>query len=641
MAILMPEGKQSFTNSTGDPLVGGKVYTYDAGTNNPRQTFSDAAGLVPNTNPVILDARGEATIFWNGTYKVVLKDALDNTIWTVDNIAANDVTAAVAALQADLLSTASAAKGAGMIGFLYSLGYVAGTVGRWLQDLALAAGSTFIGWISAGAGAVLRTVRDKLRDQNCVFDFMTTAQIADVQAGTLALDVTAAVQAAIDASYGKKLFFPKGAYKITSELKVLVYANAGVNNLGVHLFGEAMGPISGVLSGTRLQIVGNINGINVQNTTSNNGDARIIIEDMLLYGDGTNAAGGSGIIANLANNMILRNLFIQDFRNHGIFLSQCYGSSVDDCTILRCRVWGFWADQAFNLGSLRRLKIYGCGRSYSNGVQGSLFLSGTGNENLGVFIDDVDVSYAGFNAFQLFQRTNASLTNITVAAGVATVTTLAAHGLSTGNLIAVVGATVDPNLNTIYPPSITVTGANTFTFATNAANGVYNEATLVIGPASYGFLINSTRGLVLHGYSEDTIGPAVYFGAGTTSFEVEGGYWQGGIGSAVMIFDSVQRGRIAGMYLNGINARLFVNGAAGPNDVNVCSNNTYASGASVVFGSTHWMKDGQYYSAAIPTTGTWVAGARVVRSPPAVGQPKAWSCTVGGTPGTWVSEGNL
>lgn len=49
----------------------------------------------------------------------------------------------------------------------------------------------------------------------------------------------------------------------------------------------------------------------------------------------------------------------------------------------------------------------------------------------------------------------------------------------------------------------------------------------------------------------------------------------------------------------------------------------------------------QTYLAAAPTTGVWSVGDRVQRNPPAVGQPKAWSCTVAGVPGTWVSEGNL
>jgi len=37
----------------------------------------------------------------------------------------------------------------------------------------------------------------------------------------------------------------------------------------------------------------------------------------------------------------------------------------------------------------------------------------------------------------------------------------------------------------------------------------------------------------------------------------------------------------------------------------------------------------------------WQVGDRVVNSAPTVGQPKAWVCTVAGSPGTWVSEGNL
>jgi hypothetical protein len=86
MAILLPQGKQQYFSLAGVPLVGGKVFTYDAGTTNPRTTYTDAAGLVPNANPVILDARGEATIFWSGAYKVQLTDSVGAVIWTQDNV---------------------------------------------------------------------------------------------------------------------------------------------------------------------------------------------------------------------------------------------------------------------------------------------------------------------------------------------------------------------------------------------------------------------------------------------------------------------------------------------------------------------------------------------------------------------------
>lgn len=44
---------------------------------------------------------------------------------------------------------------------------------------------------------------------------------------------------------------------------------------------------------------------------------------------------------------------------------------------------------------------------------------------------------------------------------------------------------------------------------------------------------------------------------------------------------------------------------------------------------------------AAPTTGAWERGDYVRNSAPAVGSPKGWVCTVAGSPGTWVSEGNL
>lgn len=86
MAQVIPQGKQQYLNNDGTLMNGGKLYTYAAGTTTPKVTYSDQAGTIPNTNPVILDARGEATIFWSGSYKAQLRDALDNIIWTVDGL---------------------------------------------------------------------------------------------------------------------------------------------------------------------------------------------------------------------------------------------------------------------------------------------------------------------------------------------------------------------------------------------------------------------------------------------------------------------------------------------------------------------------------------------------------------------------
>lgn len=48
-----------------------------------------------------------------------------------------------------------------------------------------------------------------------------------------------------------------------------------------------------------------------------------------------------------------------------------------------------------------------------------------------------------------------------------------------------------------------------------------------------------------------------------------------------------------------------------------------------------------YYFTKAPTQLAHVVNERSINSVPTVGQPKSWVCTVAGTPGTWVSEGNL
>lgn len=89
MTVLTPQPKTQFVSAAGVPLSGGKVYTYAAGTTTPQATYTDSTGATPNPNPVILDSRGEASI-WLGsaTYKFKLTDANNVEIWTVDYISA-------------------------------------------------------------------------------------------------------------------------------------------------------------------------------------------------------------------------------------------------------------------------------------------------------------------------------------------------------------------------------------------------------------------------------------------------------------------------------------------------------------------------------------------------------------------------
>lgn len=84
--ILSPVLKQRFFDSNGVPLVGGKLYSYVAGTTTPLATFTDATGLTPNTNPVILDSTGSADVWIDPTlaYKFILEDAASVLQFSVD-----------------------------------------------------------------------------------------------------------------------------------------------------------------------------------------------------------------------------------------------------------------------------------------------------------------------------------------------------------------------------------------------------------------------------------------------------------------------------------------------------------------------------------------------------------------------------
>ncbi len=80
-ATLLPNAKQTFFDINGKPLVAGTVYFYQVGTLVPKDTWQDPAQTLLNTNPVVLDSRGQAIIYGSGTYRQVLKDSRGNTIW--------------------------------------------------------------------------------------------------------------------------------------------------------------------------------------------------------------------------------------------------------------------------------------------------------------------------------------------------------------------------------------------------------------------------------------------------------------------------------------------------------------------------------------------------------------------------------
>lgn len=104
MAQLLPNGRQQFLDANGNPLAGGLVYFYIPNTTTPKDTWQDAGKSALNTNPVVCDARGQATIYGEGDYRQILQDAAGNQIWdknTASPISASDAQAGAENFAAD------------------------------------------------------------------------------------------------------------------------------------------------------------------------------------------------------------------------------------------------------------------------------------------------------------------------------------------------------------------------------------------------------------------------------------------------------------------------------------------------------------------------------------------------------------
>lgn len=176
MTTIATPPKLQFFDAGGNPLVGGKLYTYEAGTTTPLATYTDSTGNTANPNPVILDSRGEASVwFGSGQYKVRLTTSTDVEIWTVDNLNGPD----------------------------------AATLAR----LAQSDGSSLIGYLPSGAGAIATTVQQQFRNQQGWFVNVKDAPF--YAQGDGVTDDSAAIQAAVDSvpATGGTVYFPAGVYR--------------------------------------------------------------------------------------------------------------------------------------------------------------------------------------------------------------------------------------------------------------------------------------------------------------------------------------------------------------------------------------------------------------------------------------------
>ncbi len=170
MAFPLIPPKSQWVDSNGEVLSGGALEFRDPTTDLLKNTYptrDDADGQSnPNTNPVVLDSRGEAAIFLEDgeTYKVSAYETVGGTLlWTVDDVQcplsgdASTVTITdsggyyVATNVEAALQELGSSSGAGIIGLLDASGnYAADDVEGALAEIFTEFGST-----GSGKGAAL------------------------------------------------------------------------------------------------------------------------------------------------------------------------------------------------------------------------------------------------------------------------------------------------------------------------------------------------------------------------------------------------------------------------------------------------------------------------------------------------------
>jgi hypothetical protein len=104
MPLPIPNGKTYFPLNTGAPNAGGLAFHYIPGTSTPSPTYQDINATITNSNPVVMDSAGLASIYGTGSYRQVVTDSLGNQLWDQVTQVANLATIGAVAKAGDTMT---------------------------------------------------------------------------------------------------------------------------------------------------------------------------------------------------------------------------------------------------------------------------------------------------------------------------------------------------------------------------------------------------------------------------------------------------------------------------------------------------------------------------------------------------------
>lgn len=644
LSMLAGAGAQFFDNN-GDPLSGGKVFTYAAGTTTPQATFTTNAGNVAHANPIVLDSAGrvpsggEIWLTDSVSYKFLITNSTGTTIGTYDNLTGN---------------------GNGL-----------------LPLLSASSGSSLVGFLQSGTSATARTVQDKLRETVSVKDFGAVGD--GVANDTVAIQN--AINSVLSTVCSGVVVFPPGKYKITNvnaignvsayyknlELRgdgaTLLYTLPGGSfptNYGSFFFRYIDG-----LTITGFEIDANRANIPSSDSTINHGVTIYSCRNVNVSGNkiyrtgrqpatGSDWAGDGVYLASSCENIAIENNLFEDMGRWGCAVVGAIKNllvsnnvHIEKSTKTGGSVLGFsdvelgGASSASGITITNNVAYWATNIAISNssgtGALDNITISG--NKLLGWWYDDPTTKRTGAYAIGIFVDRNATgnAANIVISDNI-----IRSYG--TGNAIWVEGVDVSITGNNIVSNGVclyldtqnyTVSGNYCEVEGTSAfaAIQLYSTGSAAKGTISGNHFLTSNAGnaqfpVILSQTTDTTFCSNTVFSASSTRSSIA-------THSGFRIIGNVSNTGFQYITQSGA-TNVFIGPNHLPANTNLVSAPIEGQKALLPYFSRQLL----HHSAA-PTTGTWAVGDIVLNNNPSAGGYIGWVCTTAGTPGTWKQFGAI